>query len=155
MKDYYNTRDSYKTYKKVSKEPIPITTYINILNDFMKFLANKILTKGEARLPSKLGIVKIIGRKIKPRMEDGKIKGLAPDWKATKDLWERDLEAKKSKQVVYHFNEATDGIRYKFLWSKENVLVTNKSLYDIRMTRENKREVPKRIKEGQEYITIN
>ena len=85
-------------------------------------------------------------------IEDGEIKGLAPDWVKTKQLWDSDTEAKENKQLVYHFNEETNGIRYKFSWSKNRVLVSNKTLYNLRMTRSNKRELSKLVREGKEYL---
>ena len=79
---------------------------------------------------------------------------MAPDWVKTKELWESDKEAKKNKQLVYHFNEETNGIRYKFAWSKNRVLVSNKTLYNLRMTRSNKRELSKLVREGKEYLIV-
>ena len=102
-----------------------------------------------------LGKLSIYGKKVKVKVEDGQIKGLAPDWVKTKELWESDKEAKKNKQLVYHFNEETNGIRYKFSWSKNRVLVSNKTLYNLRMTRTNKRELSKLVKEGKEYLIKN
>ena len=143
MRNFYNTRDSYILYKSISKEPLEVSRYIEITNLFMKFLSNKLLEKGSIIIPERLGNLSIIGKKIKVRIEEGKIKGLAPDWVKTKELWEEDSQAKLEKQLVYHFNENTNGIRYKYSWSKNRVLVTNKTLYNLKMTRENKRNLSK------------
>ena len=120
----------------------------------MKFLSNKLLEKGSIIIPERLGNLSIIGKKIKVRIEEGKIKGLAPDWVKTKELWEEDSQAKLEKQLVYHFNENTNGIRYKYSWSKNRVLVTNKTLYNLKMTRENKRNLSKLVTEGKEYLIV-
>ena len=152
MRNFYNTRDSYIIYKSVSKEPLEVSRYIEITNLFMKFLSNKLLEKGSIIIPERLGNLSIIGKKIKVRIEEGKIKGLAPDWVKTKELWEEDSQAKLEKQLVYHFNENTNGIRYKYSWSKNRVLVTNKTLYNLKMTRENKRNLSKLVTEGKEYL---
>lgn len=154
-REIYNISKSYKTYKRDSNEPIELTNYLKIANGFMKHLYNVLVDKGEVRIPERLGVIKIIGRKTKIRVEDGVIKGLVPDWKSTKELWDRDPESKENKQLVYHFNELTDGIRYKFLWSRRRVLVSNKSLYDLKMTRANKRNLSKLIQEGKEYLIVN
>lgn len=154
MSKVKNIRDSYKKYKDESNNPVEIETYVKVVNAFMKFLAKKLLETGEIILPERLGRVFVRGRKSNFTVEDGRIKGLAPDWKKTKELWEKDKEASENKTLVYHFNEETDGIRYKFIWGKERVLVTNKTLYDLRMTRSNKRDLSSRIKSGQEYITL-
>ena len=155
MRNFYNTRDSYILYKSISKEPLEVSRYIEITNLFMKFLSNKLLEKGSIIIPERLGNLSIIGKKIKVRIEEGKIKGLAPDWVKTKELWEEDSQAKLEKQLVYHFNENTNGIRYKYSWSKNRVLVTNKTLYNLKMTRENKRALSKLVTEGQEYLIKN
>ena len=112
----------------------------------------KLLSTGEIILPERLGKLSIFGKKVNVRIEDGEIKGLAPDWVKTKQLWDSDEEAKNNKQLVYHFNEETNGIRYKFFWSKNRVLVSNKTLYNLRMTRSNKRELSRLVREGKEYL---
>ena len=152
MKKFYNTRDSYVVYKNMSDNPINISEYVQIINQFMKFLILKLLSTGEIILPERLGRLSIFGKKVNVRIEDGEIKGLAPDWVKTKELWDSDPIAKQNKQLVYHFNEETNGIRYKFAWSKNRVLVSNKTLYNLRMTRSNKRELSKLVREGKEYL---
>ena len=154
MKKFYNTRDSYVVYKNISVNPINISQYVQIINHFMKFLSSKLLSTGEIIIPERLGKLSIFGKKVKIRIEDGKIKGLAPDWVKTKELWDSDSIAKQNKQLVYHFNEETNGIRYKFAWSKNRVLVSNKTLYNLRMTRSNKRELSKLAREGKEYLIV-
>ena len=154
MKNFYNTRDSYVVYKNMSDNPINISEYVQIINQFMKFLILKLLSTGEIILPERLGRLSIFGKKVNVRIEDGEIKGLAPDWVKTKQLWDSDEEAKNNKQLVYHFNEETNGIRYKFFWSKNRVLVSNKTLYNLRMTRSNKRELSKLVREGKEYLIV-
>ena len=152
MKKFFNTRDSYVVYKNMSANPINISQYVQITNHFMKFLITKLLTTGEINIPERLGKLSIFGKKVNVRIEDGEIKGLAPDWVKTKQLWDSDTEAKENKQLVYHFNEETNGIRYKFSWSKNRVLVSNKTLYNLRMTRSNKRELSRLVKNNKEYL---
>lgn len=151
-RDYLNTRDSYKTYLKTSTNPVDVSTYVKIVNGYMKFLIQKLFFKGSITLPLRLGKLQIVGKKVKVQVEDGKIKGLAPDWVNTKKLWEEDSEAKKNKTLVYHFNEHTDGVRYRFFWSKARALVANKTLYDLRLTRTNKRELSSLVSNGKEYL---
>ena len=148
-----NLRDSYKLYKKEVKNPVDVKTYVLIATMYNKFLMDKVLDGEEVTLPSRFGTLCIIGRKQKIQFdEQGNIKGLAPDWVKTKELWDSDPIAKQNKQLVYHFNEETNGIRYKFAWSKNRVLVSNKTLYNLRMTRSNKRELSKLVREGKEYL---
>lgn len=154
MKDFYSIRDSYKIYKENNINTIEYSVFSYIVKIYMKFLIDKLFTTGELIIPERIGKIQIIGKKQKIKIEEDTIKGLAPDWKSTKELWEKDPKAKENKQVVYHFNENTNGIRYKFLWSKDRVLLSNKTLYDLRMTRENKRRLAKTIQGGKEYLII-
>jgi len=148
----HNIRDSYKLYKTEHENPVDVSTYVEISNGFMKFLIRKLFHKGEVLIPERLGILQIIGKKVNVRLEDGEIKGLAPNWKKTLELWEENPEAAKNKKLVYHFNEDTNGIRYKFSWSKARVLVSNKTLYNLKLTRTNKRILSALIKQGKEYL---
>lgn len=148
-----NLRDSFQEYKQL-EDSVDIKTYLKIASEYNKFLCNKVLKGFEVTLPSKMGTLCIIGRKQNVRFnEKGEIQGLAPDWVKTKKLWEEDEEARLSKKRVFHMNPHTDNFRYKFLWSKVKVIVENKTLYALRMTRENKRAVHKEILKGVKYIT--
>lgn len=150
-----NIRDSYKLYKKSTENPVDIKTYIEIANGYNQHLMDKVLDGEKVTLPMRFGTLCIMGKKQKIRFdENGNVKGLAPDWVKTKQLWDKNSEAKERKQLVYHTNEHSSTIRYKFLWAKSRVLITNKTLYSLRLTRTNKREVNKRVNEGKEYLTF-
>lgn len=149
-----NLRDSYKLYKQDVKDPVDIKTYILIATEYNKFLMDKVLDGEEVTLPSRLGTLSIIGKKQKVSLdEDGKIKGLAPDWVKTKQLWDSNPQAKEKKQLLYHTNSHTDNTRYKFFWSKQRILIQNKILYSLKITRDNKRAVHNLILKGKQYIT--
>lgn len=152
--EHFNIRDSYTIYKKISKHPINEDSYCKLQKEFMKFISNFLLKNGEVILPDKLGKLQIIGKKPKIKVEDNRIKGLTPDWFETKKLWEQNKEAKEQKKLVYHFNEDTNGVRYRLLWSRNRVLLTNKTLYTFRLTRKNKRTLAKEIKNGKEYMIL-
>ena len=98
MKKFYNTRDSYVVYKNMSVNPINISQYVQIINHFMKFLSSKLLSTGEITIPERLGKLSIFGKKVNIRIENGEIKGLAPDWVKTKQLWENNPKAKEEKK---------------------------------------------------------
>ena len=149
-----NVRDSYKLYKKSVNNPIGLKEYILYANEYNKFLIKKVLDGHEITLPVRFGTLSIIGRKQKVLYdEEGNIKGLAPDWVKTKQLWENNLKAKEEKKLLYHINNHTDSTIYRFLWSKKRILTENKILYSLRMTRGNKRAVHILIKKGKQYIT--
>jgi len=152
---YHNIRDSYKTYVKEVDTSVTLPVFLKIVNGFMLFLVQKLFLKGDIALPERLGTLQILGKKVKATMKDGKISGLAPDWAGTKKLWEEDPEAKLEKRLAYHFNEGTNGIRYRLFWSKTRVLVSNKTLYSFRFTRNNKRVLSSLVKQGKEYLIKN
>lgn len=149
-----NVRDSYKLYKQNSSNPVDTRTYILYANEYNKFLIDKVLEGYEVTLPSRFGTLCIVGKKQKISFdENGKMKGLAPDWVKTKKLWNDNPEAKEKKQLLYHTNADTDNTRYKFFWSKQRILIQNKILYSLRLTRDNKRAVHNLIEQGKQYVT--
>lgn len=149
-----NLRESYKLYKKSVSNPVDIKVYLLLAADYNKFLLDKVLDGKEITLPSRMGTLSIVGRKQKIKFNDkGEIIGLAPDWVKTKALWDNNPEAKEKKKRLFHTNSHTGNVRYKFLWSKKNVLVENKTLYSLRLTRTNKRAVHKKILKGAQYKT--
>lgn len=155
IKTESNVRDSYKLYLTLTKTPIDVKMYILIAGAYTKFLINKIIEGDEISLPARLGTLCIVGNKRKLRFdEDGKPL-LPPDWGKTKKFWESNPAAKEAGKKVYCTNEETDGVVYKYHWSKNRVPIENKTLYALRMTRDNKRAVNKAIKEKKEYYVKN
>lgn len=152
-----NLRDSYKYYKKEAETPVPLKDYIAISQDFTKFIMSKVFEGEKVKLPEGMGTLYVKGKKVKMRVhpETGEIMGAAPDWVNTKKLWESSKEAKERKQLVYHLNEHTNGVRYKIFWSRKNNPIKNKSLYSLIFTRTNKRILHTLLKKGKEYIYID
>lgn len=143
---------SYNEYKKTSKTPLDYKTYKEVIGLYGKFLFNKVLEGHEVTLPARLGTISVIGKEQKPRYNSkGEVEGLAPDWKKTKALWDKNPDAKKRKQLIYHTNEHTAGVRYKLAWSKKRVLLSNKTLYNFRLTKQNKIALNKAIEQGNQY----
>ncbi len=115
----------------------------------------KVIEGYDVRLGAKLGVITIRGRKFIPTInEAGEIKGAAPNWKKTKELWDSDPVAKAQKRLVYCFNEHSDGITYKLHWFKKNVIIKNKDMYGLSFARDNRRAVNTAIYEGKEYAVI-
>jgi hypothetical protein len=149
----YNIKDSYSIYKQNSKKPVNIKLFLELNYLYIKFLLGKIFYQSKAiMLPCKLGYFSVVGKKQKPNVdENGKIKGLAPDWVKTKQLWDKNEQAKIDKKLMYHINSHTENIRYRFFWSKNKVLVANKTLYSFQLARANKRELNELIKNNVKY----
>lgn len=151
-KEKYGIRDTYVLYKENSYKPVSINLYLEIVQLFLKYLVSLAFQGEEVKLPARMGVILIQGRKSKAKVQGDTIRGLAPDWKETKKLWSECGKCKENKQLVFHLNEHSMGVRYKFFWSKKNVLAENKTLYALQLTRTNKRNVKNLIQEGKEYI---
>lgn len=147
-----NIRDSYRNYKKSSKAPVNVKEYVKINLLYMKFLLKKVFLGHEVTLPMKMGTLSIRGRKRALKFKEDGSPVLPVDYAATKALWKRCPECEERKQKVYHTNEHSDGVSYRFFWSKKNIFVMNKEFYSLLMTRTNKRMVSALIKqEGMQY----
>lgn len=148
-----NIRNSYKTYKDMSENPIDFKDYLDLSHLYLSFLVEKILKGDEVTLPSRMGSIEIRGTKEKIKVDEtGNITGLSPNWKKTVELWNKDENAKKNRKLVYNTNEHSANTRYRFVWRKSRVLVSNKTLYSLKMSRANKRLLSNLIKQGKEYI---
>ena len=152
-----NTASAYTSYSKSANTPMEKSMYLRIANGHMKFLFAKVLEGEEVTLPSRLGTMFITGTKKKLKFDINGVPLLPPNWGKTKELWKRNPEAKLNRKLVYCINEETDGVVYKLHWSKNRVYIENKTLYSLRITRDNKRAIHKKIKAGQEYFikTLN
>lgn len=129
-------KDFYKFYRKQCKENgIKAlgrqAQYIKIINDINDSIINRITIKAEDYfMPEGLGIITV--RKIKQNYEANK---LPINWKATKDLWEEDEEAKEKKTLVRHLNEHTNGYIYRLVWIVDSRALKNKTFYHFKAMR--------------------
>lgn len=145
----YGLREAYKFYKSYTENPIDYKRYREIWVSFIDKVTSGIVTEGkDFTMPFRLGSVGIRKRKIKVKMNpDGTIdkRYLRPDWKATKELWERDEEAKERKQLVFHLNKHFGGYNCKWFWDKSTCSVPNQTAYSLTMSRRNKRKLSEAI----------
>jgi len=143
-----NISTSYKT----CSVDISYKEFIEITKGFMQFIMKKVLDGESVQLPLNAGKLEVVGKKIRPKLKpDGTMSGVAPDWVATKKLRDENPEAKKKRTVVYHFNEHSNGVRYKIRWYKLHSGVKNRSVYAFYLARKNKRELSDNIMKGKEY----
>lgn len=146
-------RESYNYYKREYDNPLPMKVYVSIVNGYMKRLTKYLLDGYDVRLGAKMGVLGIRGRRLTATIgEDGKIKGLPIDWKATMEYWKKYPEKQAEKEYVFHFNEHSDGLTYKMVWFQAKSLFKNKFLYAFKFATGNKRALGRRIKAGQEYL---
>ena len=153
-----NLTDSYSLYRSKSKETgsVSKSDYIKIAQLFVQFIMHKVIYDGdEVILPFKTGKLSVVGIKQKVKFdEEGKIMGLSPNWRKTKELYDNCEECREKRQIVYNTNEHSDGVRYKFNWSLAGVMLLNKNFYNLKFTRANKRALSKEIMNGREYIIV-
>jgi hypothetical protein len=104
------------SYKLTQKE------YSGILKDVNKEIIDAIILENfELKLPCGLGYLSVKQKPLKYELDERDeliTKSLSIDYKALKDLWSTDDEAKEKRIKVYHTNENTNGNRMAFFWSK-------------------------------------
>lgn len=151
LKTNINIRNTFKYYKKNKVAVVSEKDYVKINNAFNKFIIDKVFDGFSVVIPARMGTLSIVGTKKELKFNENGEPLLPPDWKKTKELWDKNPEAKEKGKRVFHTNEHSDGIVYKFFWSKERVIIPYKTLYSLRMTRTNKRRVWKEIMNGKEF----
>ena len=146
-------RDAYKLYRQENKDHKDLLTFLLVAEGFNQFLFDKLFNGEEIMLFERLGNMSLRGKKVNPRInEDGLIKGLAPNWKATNELWSNNPEAKARKELVFYFNEHSEGVRYRFHWCKQRVYIKFKEFYTFKLTRANRIAFKNVINSGKEYV---
>lgn len=155
-----NLRTSYyHGYRKTVEKPISdVKLYLEIVTGLMKFIMKKVFEGYDVQLSANdsLGRIGVRGVKTSGYIgKDGQIKGLAPHWTKTKELWDNNPQAKLDRTIVYCTNEHSGGVRYKLVWYKQDAKLPNKSLYTLKFCRKNKRTLNKLITvEQREYMVI-
>ena len=150
--NFFGLLDSYNVYKKLDiSKKVKKDLYLMIVKDFMWFLRLQLVKTGSIILPQKCGTISIIGKPTKVRFENGQIKNRV-DWGETRKLWNRDEQAKLNKQLVFHFNEHSNGIYYEIVWSKNKVPLRNKNNYIFKACRALSRQVSAAITNQTEYL---
>jgi len=159
IKPDYGIRDFFKYYKDNAKEPIiDYKKFVAIWKDCAEVIVRLIVYRNlDFSIPARMGNLQI--RKIKSKVflnPDGSLNKnkMAVDYKASWEKWRKEypdltieeIAKLKNKKPVYHLNEHTDGYRVKWVWDKFTCTVKNQSIYSLKMTRQNKQEVSKAIK---------
>lgn len=139
-KDFYNSYLEYIDNNELYY--IDYKIFRNIINDYFKFLKDELIENGkEIKLPCRMGYIKIV--KHKPKEWNNK--SLSIDYHSTRELG----------KLIYHLNEHSDGFKYRLYWNKQSMLISNKTKYQIILTRYNKRRLAFLIKNHeQDYIEI-
>ncbi len=142
----YTTEDFYESYAQyMADNPLYLIdkhTFKSVLRDYFKALSYLLIEKSaEIKLPSRMGSMCIVKRKPRKFNSDS----LRVDFKASRDM----------KKMILHLNEHSDGYNYRFHWFKGNVITKNKSMYELVMSRANKRRLAYLIKNKlTDYIEV-
>jgi hypothetical protein len=156
IKADYKVKDLYEFYiSKIDKKSIynvKKTVYNNILKDFLETLYQQkiVLNNYEFTIPCRLGTLRIKQFKRRYKIDENNklISKLACNYKATKELWARNPEAKKKKKLIFHENRHSDGYEFRCHWSKKKSNTPCKSFYQFIPCRTNKRFINECIKKG-------
>ncbi len=153
LETFYTAHPGYYT-KSEYKGKLTRSEYVHFMNDFAEHLNECILNGDTVYLPGKLGVIQISGKKKTVKVTDDGIKGLSINWGQTNTLWKACEPCKEKKQLVYNFNEHSQGIAYRFTWSRKSSRFPTKHLYNFIACRKSKRTLSKLINEGKEYLII-
>ena len=128
---FYN--DYLNSIEKDTVYDIDYTKYRAIVTDYFKYLQHKLIEEGKMiKLPYRMGNVQII--KKRPKHLDKR--SLRIDYQATKQY----------NKLILLTNDHSDFYKYRYHWEKIDMMVPNKSKYQLVATRANKRRLCQIIK---------
>ena len=128
---FYN--DYLDSIERDTVYDIDYNKYRNIVTDYFQHLRQKLIEEGKMiKLPYRMGNVQII--KSKPKHLDKR--SLRIDYQATK----------QTGKLIFLLNEHSDMYKYRYHWEKIDMMVPNKSKYQLVATRANKRRLAQIIK---------
>lgn len=159
IKSDYGSNDYYLFFKKNNqKSEVTRKDYGAIIKEFNTHLRDGLSNKGiDIVMPSRLGRVEL--RKVKTSVSvdaDGNIvNNLPTNWKATRELWKSNEDAKEKNVKIRFTNEHTDGYTFKISYLKSGANYKNKTMYKLRFNRILKRNLSKSIFQGKIDAFIN
>lgn len=145
----YGNADYYKFYRANYDNTVYLPTYRRVI----KFINTKIMNaitdnNYEFKIPKRLGIIAVRKHKKSILTKGNSPIGynLAPDWKATKEMWEQFPELKELGKVIKFENKHSGGYTYVIKYYKRSANYKNKSLYKFKATRTMTRRLASNIK---------
>jgi|SRR5690606_31073606 len=145
MNQQINSRALYQiclSKELFSKEEIPYNLFYNVVREFNKLIAEKVITEAY-QFKTNIGIFQVVRDERK---------GKSIDWAASK---RRKQEILDSGQIPYSKTESPNGVEwfiyhtgdyFKWQWYKHQQFIKNLSNYIFRTTVNNRRAVAKAIK---------
>ena len=170
----YVTNDAFRFVLRRLYPSIKIKRelYWTIINLFLKHIAD-LLHNGDAiELPCKLGRMAIYGIpesfRDRPRIEENNVvRNLPVSWKRTIEYWRdrakalgismteyMEIPLGNERRYVYNFNEHTNGLTYKLMYSNRDTRVEGKTYYMFVSCRGFKRKLAELIEDGKEYVDL-
>jgi len=157
----YSTGDIYKHYCETTKNPLGLgqKKFNQINKEFFGIVVDKMINENfELTFPRRLGNIKIIKYKVKPKLNEwGNLdkRQLSIDYAGCKKLWKEMYPDKtldeiyqiQNKPLVFHMNKHSNGYRCRWWWDKRTCLVKNAMYYKFDMCRSNDRKLAKELKD--------
>ena len=145
----YGIRDYRKFYEQKYNNNQSFKNYNKIITEYNKALTKLIINDGLSyTIPYLLLEIIIMKDRRKIRLKDGKVYNPNPiDFKATKELWEKDKEAKDKKLKVRHNNYNTSGYVFRIYCKKFKSKIKGRSYFRFKPNRVFQRNLAKRIKD--------
>ena len=144
-KDYAHKYPQYVCSKKF---------YSKVFGHLMERVIEMLIYENKGlHFPYINGSLRILKEKPEPKFrKDGELINRPPvDYKKTKELWERDPEAKENKQKVYHTNEHTNGYVMKWYFTRDKMHHQYKPYYMFKISQLNKERLTEALlKHGKE-----
>lgn len=144
---HFGMKDYYSYYSKNYEHEVTRKVYSDVIDDFNKGIVDLMLHKNiDFDFTSLAMTLTIRKNKMVPRLKDGKLVNRVPvDYKATKDLWAINEEAREKKILVRYTNTRTDKYIYGIKIVKKNKSNPNNTYYTFKPCREFQRSLAKRI----------
>lgn len=137
QKNNYTISDIYRSYVNDiiggKSRRMNIVLFKSILYDYLKYESDRIINRAYLFTPPySIGSIFVGKRKIKSYSR----KNLRVDFAATREL----------KKTILHTNEHSSGYNYMFRWRKVMARCININMYELVMSRTNKRNLAHSIK---------
>lgn len=148
----FGSGDYYKHFvKETGADHISRIKFSEILKEFNNHVRDRISTKGaEFIMPNRIGKIEL--RKINTEVkigDDGKIiNNLPTNWKATRELWAENENAREKRTKIRYTNEHTDGHTFRIFFKKSKANFKNKSIFKMQFNRYLKRQLSRSIFAG-------
>jgi len=141
LDDIWNVFKVTKLKEYTKKPKLNKELFAKIAKDLNQEIVNTIIEKNfEYYMPCSTGVLSVKKIKVEPRIYKGKlVKNLSIDYKATRELWLTNPEAREAKKKIYNMNEHSNGYRYSFYWNKQGFTAIGKKVYMFKAVRANSR----------------